>query len=268
MKKKLKYTFIILGLLSISVTAQTVENNLPKDRWKGIEDHTPGILQSFLVGVEYRIKAGIALGGTAPLPIPLEIQKVNGFNPLINTSLEAEIVKVFQNTYGLSFGLRLETKGMETDAEVKNYNMKMVTADSEIAGVWTGMVKTQVVNSYITLPVLGLWKPSPRWDMKLGLYASYALSRSFSGSVYDGYLREGSPVGEKIEIENAIYDFSEDIRRWNWGLQLGADWRAFPHLLVGLDLTWGLNSILKKSFDTITFDMYPIYLDLNFGYAF
>ena len=36
----------------------------------------------------------------------------------------------------------------------------------------------------------------------------------------------------------------------------------------GADLTWGLNDIFKKDFDTISFAMYPIYLNVGFGYAF
>jgi len=30
----------------------------------------------------------------------------------------------------------------------------------------------------------------------------------------------------------------------------------------------GLNDIFKKDFDTIAFAMYPIYLNVGFGYAF
>ena len=47
-----------------------------------------------------------------------------------------------------------------------------------------------------------------------------------------------------------------------------SDWRAFKHLSVFADLTWGLNDIFKKDFNTITFAMYPIYLNVGFGYAF
>ena len=93
----------------------------------------------------------------------------------------------------------------------------------------------------------------------------------FSGNVYDGYLREGDPTGNKVVFadgNNAPYDFSKNLRRFQWGAQLGAEWRAFKHLNVYADLTWGLNDIFQKDFDTITFAMYPIYLNVGFGYAF
>jgi len=84
-------------------------------------------------------------------------------------------------------------------------------------------------------------------------------------------LREGDPTGNKVVFadgKNAPYDFSKNLRRFQWGAQLGAEWRAFKHLNVYADLTWGLNDIFQKDFDTITFAMYPIYLNVGFGYAF
>ena len=107
--------------------------------------------------------------------------------------------------------------------------------------------------------------------MKAGVYASYILEREFSGNVYDGYLREENPTGDKVSIEgdnSAKYDFSEELRLFLWGVQAGADWLAFKHLKVYADLTWGLNDIFKKDFTTISFAMYPIYLNIGFAYAF
>ena len=62
--------------------------------------------------------------------------------------------------------------------------------------------------------------------------------------------------------------FSDDLRRFQWGVQLGADWKAFKHLKVYADLNWGANEIFKKDFETISFDMYTVYLNVGFGYAF
>jgi hypothetical protein len=256
---KLRYILIAFSLLTISAAAQKPD---------GLKDYTKAILHSASVGVEYRMKAGFLIGGTLPLPYPLEIREIKSYNPLLNLSLEAEVMKTFTERWALSFGLRLETKGMETDAQVKTYSMSMVHGGDELSGVWTGRVKTEVDNSYLTLPVLAVWKPSGRWGVKFGVYGSYLLTGNFSGSAYDGYLREGSPIGEKVEVDIASYDFSGDLQHWNYGLQVGGEFRAFPHLIVGLDLTWGLNNIFRKDFEVITYKMYPVYGNLNFGYAF
>ena len=104
-----------------------------------------------------------------------------------------------------------------------------------------------------------------------GPFVSFATNRNFSGYVYDGYLREINPTGTKVEFSGdnrASYDFSDNLRKFQWGAQIGTEWKAFKHLIVYADLTWGLNDIFQKDFDTITFGMNPIYLNVGFGYAF
>jgi hypothetical protein len=243
-------------------------NDSIRNRWKNIDESTDAILYSASKGIEYRVKAGILIGGMSPLPIPLEIRKIHNYNPLLNFMLEGEVVKLFNKHWGLSTGIRIETKGMKTNAGVKDYYMKMKSDDGLLEGVWTGDIETKVNNYYLTLPMLAVWKPSLRWEIKSGTYISFVTDGNFHGYAYNGYLREGSPIGEKIDIENAMYDFSSDLRKWSWGIQAGVAWRAFPHLLVGLDFTWGINSIFKKDFYVMTQGMYPIYASVNFSYAF
>ncbi|MEG1563871.1 MAG: porin family protein, partial [Bacteroides sp.] len=155
---------------------------------------------------------------------------------------------------------------------VKNYSMEIIGTQGErVSGAWTGGVKTKVRNSYVTIPVLAAYKLSKRWNLKAGPYVSYLLEGEFSGNVYEGYLREGNPTGVKVEFKDdqtASYDFSNNLRKFQWGAQLGSEWKAFKHLNVYADLIWGLNNIFQKDFKTITFSMYPIYLNIGFGYAF
>ncbi|RHJ80663.1 porin family protein [Parabacteroides sp. AM08-6] len=240
----------------------------------GQMDRNQGIIKSALIGLEYEVKAGILIGGTSPLPLPAEIREISSYNPTLVVAVEGNVTKWLdkEEKWGMMVGLRLENKGMKTDARVKNYGMEIIGDGGEIVkGNWTGNVKTKVKNSYLTVPVLGTYKFSPRFRMNLGPYFSYMMEGDFSGDVYDGYLREGNPTGNKWIFEDgksASYDFSKNLRKFQWGAQLGAEWRAFKHLNVCADLTWGLNDIFKKDFETITFAMYPIYLNVGFGYAF
>ena len=194
-------------------------------------DRNETLIRSALHGLEYEIKAGFSIGGTAPLPLPVEIRSIDGYNPTLAISIGGE----------------------------------------RISGVWTGGVKTKVHTAGLTIPLMATYKLTNRWNIKAGPYFSYLLSREFSGHVYEGYLREDNPTGPKVEFTDgkiATYDFSDDLRHFQWGLQVGAGWRAFKHLNVYADLTWGLNDIFKNNFNTVTFAMYPIYLNIGFGYAF
>ena len=146
---------------------------------------------------------------------------------------------------------------MRTKATVKNYNMEIIGYDgNRLKGNWTGGVRTKVQNSYITIPVLAAYKLNPRTTLKLGPYFSYLMDGDFSGHVYEGYLRETNPTGDKINFTNgaiATYDFSGDLRKFQWGVQAGVDWKAFKHLKVHADLNLGLNDIFNKDFKTVYF---------------
>ncbi len=235
------------------------------------ENESKGLHWSTLKGLEYRLKAGFNIGGTSPFPLPAEIRELNSYQPGMQISLEGNIIKWVDKKWGILFGVRFEDKGMETDANVKNYYLVMDSPENgRLEGVWTGSVKTKVKNAYVTLPLQAIYKVSPRWDLKLGPYISFLTEKDFSGAAYNGYLREGDPTGDKVIIENeeATYDFSADLQKIQWGVDLGAEWRAFKHLSVYSDLTWGLNSIFEKDFESVSFDMYCIYLNFGFGYVF
>lgn len=256
--------YIIIGILCLAGVVTL----------KAQQDVNKGIVWSSLRGLEYSVKAGFNIGGTSPLPLPREIRAIDNYRPTLSISIEGDIKKWFGPTkeWGMMLGLRLENKGMETKATVKNYSMEIFGSGGEkLKGNWTGGVQTKVDNAYLSIPVLALYQLNKRVSFSAGPYLSFATSRNFSGYVYDGYLREINPTGTKVEFSGdnrASYDFSDNLRKFQWGAQVGAEWKAFKHLIVYADLTWGLNDIFQKDFDTISFAMYPIYLNVGFGYAF
>src|SRR5574344_241482 len=257
---------IIATLLGIAVSTKSIAQ----------EERTRGIIWSYLHGLEYELKAGVNIGGTAPLPLPSEIRKINSYSPNLALSFGTEITKWFSdkaiNKTGLIIGLRFETKGMTTQATVKNYGMEIIGDRGELVdGMWTGKVKTKVNNAYLTMPIMFAYKATERWTVKAGAYFSYLLTGDFSGHVSDGYIRQDDPTGEKIVFDDgktASYDFSKDLRKFQWGAEIDRKWQALKHFSVNADLTWGINGIFKKDFKTITFKMYPIYLSAGFGYLF
>ncbi len=261
MNKNKLISFILLGfILTLNVYGQ--------------KERSSAIIWSQLRGLEYQIKAGFNVGGFSPLPLPAEIRSIDKYNPNLALSVSGEVAKWFgkNEEWAFIFGVTLDTKSMTTEATVKNYGMEIIGEEGEkVAGQWTGGVRTKVKNSYISVPVMAGYKISSRWRVKGGVYLSYLMDGAFNGHVYDGYIREGDPTGEKVVFSDdkiALYDFSSELRKFQWGLIFGGEWKAFKHLNVYADLTWGLNDMFKKDFDTITFAMYPIYLNIGFGYLF
>lgn len=255
-----KILTILFSCVCMAAAAQTGETS----------DTDNNLLRAALKGWHVKLSAGFNIGGTSPLPLPREIRSIDGFNPLLNIAIEGAVQKRFEHSdWGMLVGLRLENKGMKTDAAVKNYHMEMTADDGGyMVGSWTGHVKTKVRTTYLTIPILATYAIGSRWQVSAGPYLSYMFEGEFSGEAYDGYLRHNDPTGEKAYVTHASYDFSKDLRHFQWGLQAGAEFKAYKHLSANVGLQWGLNGIFPDDFTAVTFSMYPIYANIGFSYLF
>lgn len=258
---KLRLTAIIITVLgcTASISAQTDRNETLT-----MADHN---------GWEYEVKAGVNIGGATPLPLPREIRKINSFNPRFNGTIEATVTKWLgkEKKWGIATGLKFEEKAMRTGANVKNYHTEIINDGSRVAGYWTGHVRTDYNETFLTIPITANYRFNDRWKVRAGLFGALKLDGEFSGVVSDGYLRNGTPVGEKLEFtdgKTSTYDFSSNLRHLEWGAQIGGTWRAFKHFTVNADLTWAFNGIFEKDFKTISFGLYPVYMNVGFGYRF
>lgn len=257
-------TILVCIICSLQLSFSKNENN----------DTHKGLIWSYLNGISYDVRAGINIGGSSPIPLPKEIRSLDSYSPGLAITIEGYATKWLnrKQDFGVSIGLRLDSKSMTTDATVKNYGMAIINeTGGKVEGLWTGNVKTKSKMSLLSVPVLGVYKINERWKVSAGPYFSYLMDGDFDGNVYEGHLRSPDATGSKIVFEGdniATYDFSNELRNFQWGIQLGGEWKAYKHLTVHADLTWGLNDIFKKNFETVTFSMYPIYLNFGFGYHF
>ena len=224
-------------------------------------------------GWEFEIRTGVNIGGIAPTPMPAEIREIKEYNPKLNGILELTVSKWFQPHHGWGFvtGLRLEQKGMETTARVKNYHMGITQQGVQTEGNWTGMVRTSYYASSVVVPALIGYNFHDRGKVTFGLFAAYNMDGDFSGDVFDGYFRKGSPVGEKIVFgtqDKTPYSFNDALTPYEIGLQAGGSLRVYENFLLFADLKYGFNNVFKKDFKALTFGMRPIYLSLGFSHLF
>lgn len=227
----------------------------------------------FTTGMEYQIQAYFSIGGSAPLGLPKEIREVKKYNPGLQLGLEANATKWFSpaSPWGLRLGVGVQGRGMKTEARVKTYYTKIIQNHSYVNGYYTGNVETDVENVYLNIPVSVVYRLSSKWNVYAGLYASILLNGEFSGYVSHGYLRQGTPVGPKIIFSDgsrAAYDFSDNVNRFQWGANIGAEWEMNPHFKLLANFNYGINGLLDNDFEAISFSMHNIYLDLGFAYVF
>ena len=79
--KKYLYTFGLLICLSVALPGYAQV------------DRNETLIRSALRGLEYEVKAGISIGGTAPLPLPVEIRSIDGYNPTLAITIGGEVTK-------------------------------------------------------------------------------------------------------------------------------------------------------------------------------
>ena len=117
------------------------------------------IILAALKGWQVAVGAGLEMGGASPVPIPRSIRKINSFNPLLNLYLEGTAYKSFTPRWGMALGLRFETKGMKTNANVKNYHMANHRGRRRPTwrAVGTAQSSRKYRATYITVPVLATY---------------------------------------------------------------------------------------------------------------
>jgi hypothetical protein len=219
--------------------------------------------ESFLSSLEYDAMLGFSLGGTAPVGLPSSIRHLNSYRPAPNFRLGAGAAHMFSSSWGISSALIVENKGMKTDARVEDYHMTMTRGGEQLEGRFWGDVETNVTEWMFTVPVQAAFKTGD-FRFRLGPYVSLLFDKRFKGHAHDGYLRVGNPTGAKMIIgndseTNGQYNFSSNMRSWQWGMDLGADWYVRRRLGIAADLSWGLSGVHKSSFKTIEQTLYPIY---------
>jgi hypothetical protein len=212
---------------------------------------------------EYKVFAGYNLGGTLPLPFPAEIRRIRSWSPGIGGVLAFHATRWLKPAWGITSGIAIDVKGMAIEADVKYLNTRLAVGEGEHTGVFTGMFtgsnSTTVRNGYLVLPLLATWRPRKVWTFHLGGYLALQRDARFEGKAFDGYIRNGGPAGDRINIEMSTFAFPEHIRKTDAGIMALADWLFTNKLAVTGQLSWGLLPLFPSSFNGIPYKMYNVY---------
>lgn len=223
-----------------------------------------------LDNVGFRARLGYSLGGSAPVGLPATIRSLEDFPLTPNLHFGIDAHRHLTGSWGLLTGLHYENKGMSTDAKVKNYHMEIVRGGEVLNGVFTGNVVTKATEWMFTVPFMTTYDVR-RFRFKFGPYFSVLSKNEFYGWAYNGYLRVGDPTGAKVVLgatpdERGDYDFSGNMRRMQFGIDLGVDYMISNRVGAYTDLSWGLTGVHKSNFHTIEQTLYPIYGTLGIIY--
>ena len=241
----------ILGFVLAAITALTVNGNV-------------------LDSLRADARLGYAVGGTLPTHMGNEIRGINSFNPGLNFTVSLEGTLPLKSNWSIHSGLRYELGSMDVDSRVKNYDIEVVRGEESLDGIFNGNVRIRTTQRRITLPIQAQYDFSPQFKLRGGLFMGWLTSRKFWGWAYDGYLREGTPVGAKIEMgrepgDRGDFDFDQNMRHMQWGLDVGADWQFSYRWGFFAELTYGFSGLFKSDFHSVQ-TLRPMYGSLGISY--
>lgn len=249
MIEKYIYVFVALFLFTSAASAQDV---LTEKKW------------------DFELSAGAKIGGVAPLGLPVEIRKINSYKLSVPVFIKVNGEYKINNKWGVRTGVTLEGKGMSAEANVKGYKTTFNANDDpteNMRGYYYGDISTNVDNIYVTVPVQATLQLGSRWNVQAGPYLSYAFSRRFYGKAIDGYIRNEVPTGDRVDIKDVAYDFSSSVRKWDVGMSLGGKY-AFgtnKKYFALAQFDYGFNNIMKTGFESISFGIHNVYMNIGFG---
>lgn len=217
------------------------------------------------------LHTGLHMGGVTPTSLPAEIREIEGYTPLSPVTLGVEI-PFFQINQKLELftGLNLKGKGMKAGAFVENYRGMLNfenTPYQNIYGYFTGSVKSQFNNWYLEVPLAARYAINAKWNALAGISYSQAIARSFEGTVANAYIRLGAPTTPQIHVPNATFKTSNQIRKYDIGAQVGAEYILLASWNVSGILNYGFSNVLDAPVENLPVSLHNIFFGLSVGYA-
>ena len=229
-----------------------------------------GVKASVLDSLHVDARLGYTLGGTLPTHMDNKIRHINKYGLGLNFAVSLEADLPLKGRWAVHSGLRYELGSMDVDSRVKNYDIEVVRGDESLDGIFNGNVCIKSTQRRITLPIQATYYCSPQLQLRGGVFMGWLTNRRFWGWAYDGYLRQGSPIGPKIEMgrepgERGDFDFDKDMRHMQWGVDAGLDWHFHPRWGLFAEMTYGLSGLFKSNFTSVQ-TLRPLYGTLGILY--
>lgn len=223
--------------------------------------------------ISHKIIVGYNFGATMPNYLSREIRAINSYWPQFTPHIGYSISYRLKPGLWLESGIMSDYKGMGVQDEVKYMYTDVDMKGDRIRGYFTGKNETTIKISYTTIPLTLAYQIHPRNKLRVGGYASYRSSSEFTGTVWDGYLREtdnkdilNSTLIEIPEKDVATFNFGNELRNFDFGLCLGYEYQLNTKFGLYTNLTYGLTTLFPSSFTGIDLRMHNLYLAVGISY--
>jgi len=255
--KAILYKAIVLATMTITSTVVSAKNASDNEGKKF--KFQPEIISYW----------GSNWGATTSFGAPKETRKINSSKLYYNYVFGTDITQMINTKWGVTTGLRFERKANGSSVEMKNFltTVTLAGAGTPTHGYFTGKNTSKNDNKYLTIPIMGVYRANEDWDFRAGAYFSWAVSRCYTGEATDGKIRE-TPLVPATAVTSSTSDFSDDITKYDIGIQVGTVHKMWKQLYVTMDINWGLVNTLDSPRSGMTMNVYNLYYCMGLGWKF
>lgn len=213
--------------------------------------------------IKQYVQLGINMGALMPIGLPNTIREIESYNPGFNPVIGYELVYPLTDKWSVGGGVKFEYKGMSVEDSVLYFHTIITTGTGDDAaqfeGDYSGHNTTNVRNAYLTIPIHAVYSLSEKWRFELGVYAAFLINGTFDGDVTDGYIRKDDSLGEKIYIDEATFDFSEEQNEFDFGIQGSAHYALGERLGLAAGFSWGFIPNFPSDFKGLEYPLYNVF---------
>jgi len=258
------YIFKAAVLVALTLTSSNASAKTASD-----SNNTETSSKRFKFHPEVLSYWGSNWGATTSFGTPQETRKINTSKMYYNYVFGTDLTQMFSSKWGMTTGLRFERKANGSSVEMKNFltTVTLAGAGTPTHGYFTGKNKCKNDNKYLTIPLLAVYRANADWDFRFGGYFSYAVSRCYTGEATDGKIRE-TPLVPATAVTYSTSDFSDDITKYDIGIQVGTVHKVWKQLYVTMDIDWGLVNTLDSPRSGMTMNVYNLYYCMGLGWKF
>ena len=212
------------------------------------------------------VEIGMNVGASMPIPISERVSNMS-WTPPFAPYIGWRLFVYGNHHFGVSTGVFVSVKGMTANASVYQLFTSVNIDGVKTEGYFTGRNNTNVKNLYASFPV-ELSYVKDYYRISLGLLMSKIVKKSFTGYVGDGYLRRNTPVGDRIDIVEAPFDFSEEVRNFDVAVTLNFYRKLYERWFVSCGLDMSITPMTNNSFTGMPFSLYNVYGHVGLSYRF
>jgi hypothetical protein len=229
------------------------------------------ILSTHIYSQNNKLTWGVKLGGNIGAPIPFgNIPDGATGAPIVGIKLGSWLSYSINQKLALNVEFNYSVKGASFKTPLDSQYYEDIVhlplpgggyEESVIKTFFTGTAEGKFDNQYLEWPIYLEYKVGKKVWATGGVYFAYMFATAT-------YANGEGTVGYSPTIVTRSIPFDKELKKFDFGLSLGAAYKNGGRFSFDANMTYGITSIFKKSYKTIQYPINNFYFQFGVMYNF